>query len=108
VELKGSHSTRAILREYNLPMLDQIIPIITAGLVVAYSFYTFSAPQLPTNHSMMLTIPVALYGLFRYLYLVHVRGEGGAPDELLFKDRALLFAVIIWLLIAVIVLYGFS
>lgn len=107
VELKGGNSTRAILREYNLPLLDQIIPIITAGLIISYSFYTFSAPQLPTNHAMMLTIPAAIYGLFRYLYLVHVRGEGGAPDELLFRDRPLLLAVVVFSLIAVWVLYVF-
>ncbi|MCW1969520.1 MAG: decaprenyl-phosphate phosphoribosyltransferase [Anaerolineae bacterium] len=107
VELKGGNSTRAILREYNLPLLDQIIPIITTGLIISYSFYTFSAPQLPNTHAMMLTIPVAIYGLFRYLYLVHVRGEGGAPDELLFRDRPLLLAVALFLLIAVWVLYVF-
>ncbi len=107
VELKGSSSTRAILSEYNLSLLDQIIPIITAGLIVSYSFYTFSAPQLPTNHAMMITIPVAMYGLFRYLYLVHVRGEGGAPDELLFRDRPLLLATLLFSLIAVLVLYVF-
>ena len=107
VELKGSSNTRAILSEYNLSLLDQIIPIITAGLIVSYSFYTFSAPQLPTNHAMMITIPVAMYGLFRYLYLVHVRGEGGAPDELLFRDRPLLLATLLFSLIAVLVLYVF-
>ncbi len=107
VELKGSSSTRAILSEYNLSLLDQIIPIITAGLIVSYSFYTFSAPQLPSNHAMMITIPVAMYGLFRYLYLVHVRGEGGAPDELLFRDRPLLLATLLFSLIAVLVLYVF-
>ena len=107
VELKGSSSTRAILSEYNLSLLDQIIPIITAGLIVSYSFYTFSAPQLPTNHAMMITIPVAMYGLFRYLYLVHVRGEGGAPDELLFRDRPLLLATLLFSLIAILVLYVF-
>ena len=107
VELKGSSNTRAILSEYNLSLLDQIIPIITAGLIVSYSFYTFSAPQLPTNHAMMITIPVAMYGLFRYLYLVHVRGEGGAPDELLFRDRPLLLATLLFSLIAILVLYVF-
>ena len=56
---------------------------------------------------MMITIPVAMYGLFRYLYLVHVRGEGGAPDELLFRDRPLLLATLLFSLIAILVLYVF-
>lgn len=105
VELKGRTSTRAILGEYNLPLLDQIISIVTAAALVAYSFYTFSAPQLPANHSMMLTIPFVLYGIFRYLYLVHVRGEGGAPEEIVFKDRPIQIAGALWALSVVLVLY---
>jgi 4-hydroxybenzoate polyprenyltransferase len=105
VELKGRTSTRAILGEYNLPLLDQIISIVTAAALVAYSFYTFSAPQLPVNHSMMLTIPFVLYGIFRYLYLVHVRGEGGAPEEIVFKDRPIQIAGALWALSVVLVLY---
>ena len=105
VELGGSTATRAILREYNLPLLDSIISIVTGALVVAYSFYTFTAPQLPVDHSMLLTVPAAMYGLFRYLYLVHVRGEGGAPDELALKDRGLLAATAVFMATAVVVLY---
>lgn len=105
VELKGRTSTRAILGEYNLPLLDQIISIVTAAALVAYSFYTFSAPQLPANHSMMLTIPFVLYGIFRYLYLVHVRGEGGAPEEIVFKDRPIQIAGALWAASVVLVLY---
>ena len=105
VELGDRAGTRAILREYNLPLLDAIISIVTGALVAAYSFYTFTAPQLPADHSMMLTVPAALYGLFRYLYLVHVRGEGGAPDELVLKDRGLLAGSAVFMLTAVLVLY---
>jgi hypothetical protein len=105
MDLGGSAGTRAILRDYNLPMLDQIISIVTGSLIVGYMFYTFSAPQLPKNHSMMLTIPFVVYGLFRYLYLVHVKGEGAAPDELAFKDRPLQLAFGLWGLAVVIVLY---
>ncbi len=56
---------------------------------------------------MMLTIPIAIYGIFRYLYLIHVRGEGGAPDELLFKDRPLLIAVMVFVLMVGLVIYVF-
>ncbi len=61
--------------------------------------------QLPANHTMMLTIPLVVYGLFRYLYLVHVRHEGGAPDELALRDRPLQAAFVLWGLVAVAVIY---
>jgi 4-hydroxybenzoate polyprenyltransferase len=105
VELDGSAGTRAILSEYSVPLLDQIISIITGATLVAYAFYTFSAPQLPANHSMMLTIPFVIYGIFRYLYLVHVKGAGGAPDEILLSDRPLQITLVLWGMAAVVVLY---
>ncbi len=105
VELDGRATTRAILSEYTVPLLDQIIAIVTGALIVAYTFYTFSAPQLPDNHLMMLTVPFVVYGLFRYLYLVHVKHEGGAPDELALRDRPLQAAFILWGLSAIVVIY---
>jgi 4-hydroxybenzoate polyprenyltransferase len=105
MNLGGGSGTRAILREYNVPLLDQILSIVTGALIVSYMFYTFSAPQLPANHSMMLTIPFVLYGLFRYLYLVHVRNEGAAPDELALKDRPLQIAFILWAIAVIAILY---
>lgn len=102
-EEAGSH--RAILDQYTVPFLDQLIGLVTSTLVVAYSLYTFSAPNLPDNHAMMLTIPLVLYGLFRYLYLIHVQHEGGAPDELVFRDKPMLLTGILWVLGVVAVLY---
>jgi 4-hydroxybenzoate polyprenyltransferase len=96
---------RAILGEYNLRLLDEMITLVTAATIIAYSFYTFSAPNLPRNHAMMLTIPFVLYGMFRYLYLIHVRHEGGSPEELVFKDRPLLLAVALWGLTVVVIMY---
>jgi 4-hydroxybenzoate polyprenyltransferase len=82
-------ATRSILKEYNIPFLDSMMSIVTTGTIVTYSFYTFSAPNLPNNHLMMLTIPFVIYGIFRYLYVIHVQGNGGAPDEVLLTDRPL-------------------
>ena len=62
---QGASSHRKILDEYSLPLLDQLIVIVTSATVMAYSLYTFSAENLPADHSMMLTIPFMLYGLFR-------------------------------------------
>ena len=67
--------------------------------------YTFFAENLPRNRAMMLTIPFVLYGLFRYLYLVHARGEGGAPEEVLLRDRPLAVTLVLWALASAAILY---
>jgi len=101
----SANSHRASLEEYNLRLLDDMIGLVTAAATVSYSFYTFSAPNLPANNAMMLTIPFVLYGLFRYLYLIHVRNEGGAPEELILRDKPLLAGVTLWAVAVVVVLY---
>jgi 4-hydroxybenzoate polyprenyltransferase len=101
----SSNASRRVLQDYTLPFLDELINIVATATILAYSLYTFSAPNLPANHSMMLTIPVVVYGIFRYLYLIHVKGEGGAPDELVLIDRPLQAAFVLWALMAVAVLY---
>ena len=98
-------SSRASLDHYNLPFLDEMMAVVTAGTLITYALYTFSAPNLPQNHSMMLTIPFVLYGIFRYLYVVHIQGNGGAPDEVLLTDRPLLAAVGLFGIAVVIILY---
>jgi 4-hydroxybenzoate polyprenyltransferase len=103
----GANNHRVSLQDYNLRLLDDMIGMVTAAATVAYSFYTFSAPNLPENHAMMLTIPFVLYGLFRYLYLIHVKSEGGSPEELILQDKPLLACVALWGLAVAVVLYGF-
>lgn len=83
----GAQAHRRVLNGYNLPLLDQLITIVSASTILTYSLYTFSAPNLPANHTMMLTIPFLIYGIFRYLYLIQIKQEGGAPEELLMTDR---------------------
>ena len=102
---ENANAHRHSLEEYNLSLLDHVISIVTASTLVAYAFYTFSAPNLPPNHTMMLTIPFVLYGIFRYLYLIHVKGMGGAPEEIAFSDRPLQITFLLWGLSAVIVMY---
>jgi 4-hydroxybenzoate polyprenyltransferase len=98
-------NSRKVLEEYSLPFLDEMINLVATASVMAYSLYTFSAEGLPANHAMMLTIPFVLYGILRYLYLIHMKGEGGAPDELIFTDRPLQLTVALWGLATVLVLY---
>lgn len=104
---ENANMHRQSLQEYNLSLLDHIISIVTASTLLAYSLYTFSAEGLPSNHAMMLTIPFVLYGIFRYLYLIQVRKEGGTPEELVFKDRPLLIDIGLWGLAVVAILYLF-
>jgi 4-hydroxybenzoate polyprenyltransferase len=104
---EGSPDTRAILQEYNVGFLDEMLALVSSSTVMAYSLYTFSAPNVPANHTLMLTIPFVLYGLFRYLYLIHVRGETDPPDVVVLKDRALLLDVVLFSLVAVLVFYVF-
>ena len=96
---------RSVLQEYTLPFLDLAINMAAAAILIAYSLYTFSAPNMPANHLMMLTIAPVWYGTLRYLYLLHVAGKGGAPEDLLLEDRPLLATVFVWALAAVLVLY---
>ena len=93
-ENAGNH--RVALRGYNLPLVDQLITVVSSTTLMAYSLYTFSAPNLPANYAMMLTIPFVAYGIFRYHYLMQVEGSGGAPEEIVFKDRPLQITVLLW------------
>jgi 4-hydroxybenzoate polyprenyltransferase len=103
---REASSTRPILDYYSLPFLDEMMAVVTAGTVMTYALYTFSAPNLPENHTMMLTIPFVIYGIFRYLYVVHIQGNGGAPDEVLLTDRPLQIAVVLFMLSVVVILYS--
>jgi len=102
---ENANEHRKSLQEYNLSLLDHAISIVTASTLLAYALYTFSAPNLPPNHTMMLTIPFILYAIFRYLYLIHVKGMGGAPEEIALSDRPLQAAFALWGLSVVVVMY---
>ncbi len=101
---ESSGSSRPVLDGYSVDLLDQLITIVSGTTIVAYSLYTFSAPNLPENHSMMLTIPFVLYGIFRYLYLLQC-GEGGAPEEIALADRPLQASIALWSIVILLVFY---
>ncbi len=90
-------------RKYSLPLLDQMITIVAATTIMAYSLYTFQAR--PGDYRLMFTIPLVLYGIFRYLYLVYVRKEGGSPEEVLLRDRHMLGTVVLCIAVVIVVLY---
>jgi len=98
---------RAALEQYNLPLLDQLIGMVTTSTLVAYTFYSFEATTaLVGDGRMLLSVPFVFYFLARYLYLIHVRKQGGAPDELLLKDKPLLINTALWALSVVILTYA--
>jgi 4-hydroxybenzoate polyprenyltransferase len=101
----GAQSHRRVLQGYNLPLLDQLITIVSSMTVLAYSLYTFSAPNMPENHTMMLTIPFVLYGIFRYLYLIQIKHEGGAPEDLFLTDRPLQVTILLYGVAILLILY---
>jgi 4-hydroxybenzoate polyprenyltransferase len=99
----GATGHRRILSEYSPQLLDQLITIVTAATIMAYSLYTFQGAS--GDQRLMVTIPFVLYGIFRYLYLVYVRNEGGSPEEVLLKDAHVRWSVLLCALTIGFVLY---
>ena len=102
---QGAVAHRKVLEGYTLPLLDQYITIVSGMTIIAYSLYTFSAVNLPENHTMMLTIPFVIYGIFRYLQLIQTGHAAGSPDEVALKDRPLQITVVLWVLAVIAVFY---
>jgi 4-hydroxybenzoate polyprenyltransferase len=103
----GAISHRPILGEYSAYLLDQMIAVVTASTLIAYIFYTIS-PETEQKFGttwLDLTIPFPLYGIFRYLFLVHRREGGGSPSDLLLTDRPLLTCVTLWVVAVVLIIY---
>ncbi len=101
----GASAHRKVFEGYTIPLLDQYITIVSGMTIITYSLYTFSAPNVPENHSMMLTIPFVVYGIFRYLQLIQTGHAAGAPDEVALKDRPLQTTVLLWGLTVIAVFY---
>jgi len=99
---------RRILEEYSPYLLDQMIAVVTASTIVAYAFYTVSPDTVQKFGSdrLVLTLPFPLYGIFRYLYLVHQKEGGGSPSDMLLTDRPLLLCVGLWAAVVAIIIYG--
>jgi 4-hydroxybenzoate polyprenyltransferase len=101
-------SHRPILQEYSPYLLDQMISVVTASTLVAYAFYTVNAETVEKFHTthLGLTLPFLIYGIFRYLYLVHQKEGGGSPAAMLLNDRPLLACVALWALTVALIIYG--
>jgi 4-hydroxybenzoate polyprenyltransferase len=97
---------RPILREYNPYLLDQMISVVTASTFVAYCLYTVSEETVDKfgTRNLIFTVPFVLYGIFRYLYLIHQKQEGGTPEALVLRDKPLLLDIFLWALAAALIL----
>jgi len=104
---ENATSHRSVLAEYSSQLLDQMIAVVTTSTVIVYVLYTTSPSvqdKLGTT-KLFITIPFVVYGIFRYLYLVHGRAQGGSPERLLFSDLPLLVNVLLWFAAACLALY---
>ena len=103
-----ANTHRSVLQHYSPYFLDQMIGIVTATTVMSYALYTISEEtvhKFGTKH-LIYTVPFVLYGIFRYLYLVHKKDEGGDPTRLALTDLPLLFNIVLWIITVSIIIYG--
>ncbi len=107
--LLGEEATnhRKILGEYSPYLLDQMVSVVTASTVMAYALYTTAADTVEKfgTRNLIFTLPFVLYGVFRYLYLVHQRSMGGSPEQVLIKDRAMILNLVLYIVTVGLILY---
>lgn len=103
-----AQSHRPVLNDYSSYLLDQMISVVTASTVVCYALYTMSTETIDKfgTKNLVLTVPFVLYGVFRYLYLIHKKGEGGSPENILSGDLPLLTNIFLWAITAAVILYS--
>ncbi len=98
---------RPILKEYSAYLLDQMIAVVTASTLIAYCLYTISEETVEKfgTHNLVWTSGFVLYGIFRYLYLVHQKKKGGRPEEIVLQDKPLLVNIVLWIGAVILILY---
>jgi len=98
---------RKALKEYSTQFIDGMIAVVTASTVMSYTLYTISERTIEkmATANLVYTIPFVVFGIFRYLYLLYVRQEGGAPSRILLKDKPLMLDIVLWILAVIWILY---
>lgn len=91
-----AQDVRSTYRQYTLSLLDEMLRLVMTGSVLSYTLYTFDPVSHPSGPMLLLTVPFVLYGVMRYLYLIHVENKGSAPDEVVLEDMPLLGTIILW------------
>ena len=102
-DTEGSY--RGVLKQYSGPLISQLVNITAAASLLSYTLYTLEADNLPSDHSMLMTVPMVAFGLFRYLYLLNNSDVSESPERLIFQDLPLLSACAVWLVTAILVLW---
>jgi 4-hydroxybenzoate polyprenyltransferase len=100
----GAVVHRKNLRDYSVPMLDEMMNIMISATIIAYTLYTFTVYERQDEIFMMASIPFVVYGVFRYMLLVH-RDGGGNPDTLLLADRPLQISLLLWIVVVGVTIY---
>src|SRR5205085_4583740 len=93
---ENASSHRKILAHYNIPFLDQLMAIVLGGLTVSYALYTISSQTASQHPGLVITLPNVMYGIFRYLYLIHIENKGGSPETILLEDRPMQINLVLW------------
>ena len=103
----GAEAHRQVLADYSPHFLDMMIAIVTASTVMSYALYTVSDDTVRHfhTHALMLTLPFVLYGIFRYLYLIHHKNEGGDPTQSVLADIPMVVNLFLWVLTAAVIIY---
>lgn len=103
----NAENFRATYKSYNLTLLDEMLRLVTISTFITYLLYTVEAQTIlvANTNVALITVPFVLYALFRYMYLIYVKGEGSAPDEVLLKDYPLLISILLWGLTFIAIIY---
>lgn len=101
----GGADHREALKEYSEEYIDQMISVVTSATVVSYTFYAFQSDTAKDQHSLILTVPFVLYGIFRYLYLVYKKDQGGSPEQMILEDKPLFFNMLLWAALSALLLW---
>lgn len=105
ISLEGQAANhRRILSQYSVPFLDQMIGIVLGGLIVSYALYVITSPTSIAHKWMVITLPNVMYGMFRYLYLIHIEQKGGSPETILLEDRPMQINLLLWVLLVIAVI----
>lgn len=106
LSLPDARDHRQNLEHYTPALLDRCVAVTAMGSLLVYGLYTFDAESVPRDHRLMLTIPLVAYGIFRYLFLLYRRGDGGAPEAMIVTDRPLLISLGAWAVMIGVLFYG--
>jgi len=102
VEAEGTQGDyRMVLNSYSTRLLDEMNSIVTTATIISYALFTFTSGR---TLNLMWTIPLVIYGIFRYLYLIHIENKGGQPDEILLKDKPILITVLLYTVLLIVIL----